>query len=269
MQVDSDVSSPHSPPRDVDAEYEEDQLAEPPSAPMQLQHVQMASSARSHSVRATSPVPLPLADVAPQGRRLGRPTPSTLARLTMLTSCQGYDEHDYEGDADEGVDVDDDADGDYGADARPRKKAPKKKRSSAAPRPSRRTLLYHPSPCPALTPGSATYPASGSDSDSDYGSHSKKKKRARYEETRSSGRGRTRVNYYDDQNLDEHLGADSDVDMGYEQAYPDPNVYALAEEDEIEAVLGHSRDEQHLDDPQDEWQMNMVRKFATNVFSHH
>ncbi|KAL1755607.1 SNF2 family N-terminal domain-containing protein [Schizophyllum commune] len=186
----------------------------------------------------------------------------------MLTSCQGYDEHDYEGDADEGVDVDDDADGDYGADARPRKKAPKKKRSSAAPRPSRRTWLYHPSPCPALTPDPATYPASGSDSDSDYGSHSKKKKRARYEETRSSGRGRTRVNYYDDQNLDEHLGADSDVDMGYEQAYPDPNVYALAEEDEIEAVLGHSRDEQHLDDPQDEWQMNMRFHIKWKNFSH-
>ncbi|KAL1679438.1 SNF2 family N-terminal domain-containing protein [Schizophyllum commune] len=135
MQVDSDVSSPHSPPRDVDAEYEEDQLAEPPSAPIQLQHVPMASSARSHS-------------------------------------------------------------------------------------------------------------------------------------TRSSGRGRTRVNYYDDQNLDEHLGADSDVDMGYEQAYPDPNAYALAEEDEIEAVLGHSRDEQHLDDPQDEWQMNMRFHIKWKNFSH-
>ncbi|KAL1728790.1 SNF2 family N-terminal domain-containing protein [Schizophyllum commune] len=135
MQVDSDVSSPHSPPRDVDAEYEEDQLAEPPSAPIQLQHVPMASSARSHS-------------------------------------------------------------------------------------------------------------------------------------TRSSGRGRTRVNYYDDQNLDEHLGADSDVDMGYEQAYPDPNAYGLAEEDEIEAVLGHSRDEQHLNDPQDEWQMNMRFHIKWKNFSH-
>ncbi|TRM69410.1 SNF2 family N-terminal domain-containing protein [Schizophyllum amplum] len=56
--------------------------------------------------------------------------------------------------------------------------------------------------------------------------------------------------------------------MDYEQSYADPNAFAAVEEDEIEAVLNHSRDEQHLDDPQDEWQMNMRFHIKWKNFSH-
>jgi chromodomain-helicase-DNA-binding protein 1 len=102
--------------------------------------------------------------------------------------------------------------------------------------------------------------ASSSDSDSDYGAraHKKKKKqRSSAEEVRVSSRGTKVPNYVDDvQDFEKFEEADEDSN-GY---YVDPNVQ-YQEEDEIEAVLGHSREEGREDDPEDIWFENVVSTY--------
>lgn len=95
---------------------------------------------------------------------------------------------------------------------------------------------------------------SPSDSDSDYGSRSKKKKKARVssDEVRVSSRGVKIPNYVDDVQDFEQFDDDEAQVANYAVAAP------LKEEDEIEAVLGHCRDEQHEDDPDDNWYTNIV-----------
>lgn len=56
-----------------------------------------------------------------------------------------------------------------------------------------------------------------------------------------------------------------DEDEGDAGVYGEPVV--LKEEDEIEMVLGHSRDEQHLSDPEDNWYTNVVRNKSTISFA--
>lgn len=101
-----------------------------------------------------------------------------------------------------------------------------------------------------------------SDSDSDYGSRSKKKKKPRVsgEEIRISSRGGKVPNYTDDVQALAEL-SEEEVDQGY---YADPNVQ-LKEEDEIESVLSHCRDEGHEDDPEDVWFENVVSDGMASV----
>ena len=100
-----------------------------------------------------------------------------------------------------------------------------------------------------------------SDSDSDYGSHSKKKKKARVsgDEIRVSSRGVKVPNYVDDVADFEKFDDSDDTAPGY---YIDNNAQ-YKEEDEIEAVLSHQRDEEKMDEPEDDWYNNIVRLLSS------
>ena len=100
-------------------------------------------------------------------------------------------------------------------------------------------------------------PAS-SDTDSEYGARSKKKKKPRLsgDEVRTSSRGVRVLNYADDVEDFEQF---DEPHPGY---YIDPNAQEK-ENDEIEAVLGHARDEGHEDDPDDLWYENIVSPSST------
>ncbi|KAF8200678.1 SNF2 family N-terminal domain-containing protein [Pholiota molesta] len=165
----------------------------------------------------------------------------------------GYDEPEDEDDDEQEDDEDDGAyaDEEYGT----KKKSLKKKKSlvssSSAIRPPKVAVRH----------------ASSSDSDSDYGAraHKKKKKqRSSAEEVRVSSRGTKVPNYVDDvQDFEKFEEADEDSN-GY---YVDPNVQ-YQEEDEIEAVLGHSREEGREDDPEDIWFENVRFHIKWKNFSH-
>ncbi|KAL0576281.1 ATP-dependent DNA helicase Hrp3 [Marasmius crinis-equi] len=157
----------------------------------------------------------------------------------------GYD--DQADDAD-GDDDDDEEDGTYGGESRSRKKAPKKRKTPTLSAPRPRVTNRQASP---------------SDSDSDYGSRSKKKKKHRpqYDEVRVSSRGGKIPNYFEDPDqLDE--------EMGGEVYYPAMQVQQYQEEDEIEAVLSHSRDEGREDDSEDIWFDNIRFHIKWKNFSH-
>ncbi|KAJ7647122.1 SNF2 family N-terminal domain-containing protein [Roridomyces roridus] len=157
----------------------------------------------------------------------------------------GYDDHG----EDEADPDDDDEDGTY-ADAgfATKKRASKKKRpSSTAPR------LKVPVRAP-----------NDSDSDSDYGRPKKKKKgRSTGDELRVSSRGTKVANYVDDvQDFEK-----------FEEDEPDPGYYTgpaiqYQEEDEIEVVLAHCRDEGREEDPQDLWFENVRFHIKWKNFSH-
>lgn len=71
------------------------------------------------------------------------------------------------------------------------------------------------------------------------------------DEVRLSSRGGKVPNYVDDVADFEKFDSDE------EPYYVDPNI-EYKEEDEIEAVLSHQRDEDRLDDPEDLWFDNIV-----------
>lgn len=103
----------------------------------------------------------------------------------------------------------------------------------------------------------STRQASSSDSDSEYGSRAhkrRKKHRQSTEEIRVSSRGGRIPNYVDDVQDFEKFDEEGPGETGY---VVDPNAQ-YQEEDEIEAVLSHSRDEGHENDPQDLWFENIV-----------
>ncbi|KAI9463589.1 SNF2 family N-terminal domain-containing protein [Lactarius psammicola] len=102
-----------------------------------------------------------------------------------------------------------------------------------------------------------------SDSDSEYGARSKKKKKPRVsgDELRTSTRGVKVLNYADDVEDFEQF---DEPHPGY---YIDPNAQEK-ENDEIEAVLGHARDEGHEDDPEDLWYENLRFHIKWKGFSH-
>ncbi|KAI0341938.1 hypothetical protein BDW22DRAFT_219821 [Trametopsis cervina] len=139
------------------------------------------------------------------------------------------------------------ADGEYGA-AKPTKKpsaSTSKKKKPAKPR----AVARH----------------SPSDSDSDYGAKSKKKKkpRASGDEIRVSSRGTKVPNYVDDVQ-DFEAFDDDDVIHG---GYADPSA-PQKEEDEIEMVLGHSRDEDTELGQEDNWFTNIRFHIKWKTFSH-
>ncbi|EIN11962.1 hypothetical protein PUNSTDRAFT_99321 [Punctularia strigosozonata HHB-11173 SS5] len=145
------------------------------------------------------------------------------------------------------------ADEEYGE--KKSKKAPKKKKTPAA------TTQTRPKP--------AARHIADSDSDSDYGARSHKKKKHRPhpgEELRISSRGVKIPNYVDDVQDFEQFDED-------EQYVADAKAYAEAnaptkEEDEIEAVFGHSRDEGRENDPEDLWYENIRYHIKWKNFSH-
>ncbi|KAF5316952.1 hypothetical protein D9611_003871 [Ephemerocybe angulata] len=163
----------------------------------------------------------------------------------------GYDDRD---DDDNDNDDEDDgtyADEEYGVS----KKKPVKKKKRSLPTSTIRTtkvLSRH---------------HSESDSDSEYGSRSHKKKkkaRASTEDIRVSSRGGKVPNYVDDVQDFEKFEDDEAIPGGYAV---DPNAVVF-EEDEIEAVLGHCRDEGREDDPEDLWFENVRFHIKWKGFSH-
>ncbi|KAL0956394.1 hypothetical protein HGRIS_002541 [Hohenbuehelia grisea] len=143
----------------------------------------------------------------------------------------------------------DDADATYAVEAKPKKPSKKKKRASSS-------TLSRPKPIPR--------PTADSDSDSEYGARSKKKKHRKSsgEELRVSSRGTRVPNYVDD--VQDFERFDDDQEAEY---VVDPNVQ-FKEEDEIEAVLGHSRDEGRENDPEDLWFDNVRFHIKWKNFSH-
>ncbi|KAG9316405.1 hypothetical protein JVU11DRAFT_2439 [Chiua virens] len=163
-----------------------------------------------------------------------------------------YDAEDsgYEDHVEDDEDDDDDDDASYADDEYGKKKASRKKKkrvtpASSAPRPK---AIRHAS----------------SDSDSDYGARSKKKKKPRVsgEELRVSSRGNKIPNYYED-SQDLAMLSEGEVAEAY---YVDPAL--TKEDDEIEAVLSHCRDEAHEDDPEDLWYRNVRFHIKWKNFSH-
>ncbi|KAI0695471.1 SNF2 family N-terminal domain-containing protein [Cytidiella melzeri] len=106
---------------------------------------------------------------------------------------------------------------------------------------------------------------SASDSDSDYGARSKKKKKPRVsgDEIRVSSRGTKVPNYVDDVH-DFDTYEDDEVISG---GYVDPAAIQK-EEDEIELVLGHSRDEETEAGQEDNWFTNIRFHIKWKTFSH-
>ncbi|KAG5648598.1 hypothetical protein DXG03_003209 [Asterophora parasitica] len=101
----------------------------------------------------------------------------------------------------------------------------------------------------------------------EYGSrpHKKKKKpRSSADDVRVSSRGGKIPNYLDDVQDFEKYEDEEDGDNDY---YVDPNVQ-FQEDDEIEFVLGHSRDEDHKKDNEDKWVENMRFHIKWKNFSH-
>ncbi|KAJ6587088.1 SNF2 family N-terminal domain-containing protein [Mycena vulgaris] len=159
------------------------------------------------------------------------------------------DESGYEEQGEEEADDDEEdatyADAGYAA----KKRVPKKKRlSSTVPRPK-----------------APVRPPNDSDSDSEYGSRPKKKKKNRSaaDEVRVSSRGVKVPNYIDDVQDFEKF-EEEDPDAG---DYAGPAIQYL-EEDEIEAVLDHTRDEGREADPEDLWFDNIRFHIKWKNFSH-
>ncbi|PPR05826.1 hypothetical protein CVT26_010106 [Gymnopilus dilepis] len=151
-------------------------------------------------------------------------------------------------------DDDDDDDGAYADEEYGAKKKPAKKKKS------------RPSSAGVVRPKAVSRP-SDSDSDSEYGSRShrkKKKHRSSVDEVRVSSRGTKVPNYVDDVQDFEKFDEPEDEQTAY---YVDPNVQ-YQEEDEIEAVLGHSREEGREDDPEDIWFENVRFHIKWKNFSH-
>ena len=100
---------------------------------------------------------------------------------------------------------------------------------------------------------------STSDSDSDYGARSKKKKKPRIpsDEIRVSSRGTKVPNYIDD--VADFEQFDEEEAEAARYAVDAAGGAAQKEEDEIEMVLGHTRDEEFKDDAEDDWFRNIVR----------
>ncbi len=136
-----------------------------------------------------------------------------------------------------------------------RRSYPRKKRHHPSPKVGRVTSISH---APLKVRISAASRPPSSDSDSEYGARSKKKKKPRVsgDELRTSSRGVKVLNYADDVEDFEQF---DEPHPGY---YMDPNAQEK-ENDEIEAVLGHARDEGHEDDPEDIWYENIVSPGST------
>ncbi|KAJ7091217.1 SNF2 family N-terminal domain-containing protein [Mycena epipterygia] len=176
------------------------------------------------------------------------PLPPVAGPSSFTADIDSADESGYDEQGEEEVD-DDDEDATYDAGYATKKRVPKKKRlSSTVPRPK-----------------APVRPPNDSDSDSEYGSRPKKKKKSRStaDEVRVSSRGVKVPNYVDDVQDFEKF-EEEEPDAGY---YAGPAIQ-YQEEDEIEAVLAHSRDEGREADPEDLWFDNVRFHIKWKNFSH-
>ena len=167
---------------------------------------------------------------------------------------QGYEDDLHETEEEE--DDEDDAsyaDEEYGT----KKKPSKKKKQPSKPKGTARHYILmphitHKPQTPVVVRPSR--PPTESDSDSDYGSRSKKKKRVRTgDEIRVSTRGIKIPNYVDD--VEDFEAFEADTHPGY---YYTEAATQYPQEDEIELVLNHTRDEGKEDDPEDKFYENIV-----------
>ncbi|TFK44392.1 SNF2 family N-terminal domain-containing protein [Crucibulum laeve] len=175
-------------------------------------------------------------------------------RTRIDPALKDAEESGYEDQADDDEDNEDEDDGTYADEEYGAKKKPVKKK--------KRTPTSS-----VMRPKAPVRHASSSDSDSEYGSRShkkKKKSRPSIDEVRVSSRGVKIPNYVDDVQDFEKFDDEEEGENGY---YVDPNIQ-YAEEDEIEAVLGHSRDEGHESDPEDLWFENIRFHIKWKGFSH-
>ncbi|KAG9088716.1 hypothetical protein FS749_001947 [Ceratobasidium sp. UAMH 11750] len=148
-----------------------------------------------------------------------------------------------------------DPDDDAGYDPKPRRK-----QTSA-----KLIKRKKPSKSKATSP-STSYPQSPL-SDSDYASNSKKKpKKARTSAPMSRRAAAARAPNYRDEDKPDWL-VDSDAEGSDEVAQPVAQEH-YETEDEIEMVLGHSRDEEMKDDPEDKPTSNMRFHIKWKGFSH-
>jgi chromodomain-helicase-DNA-binding protein 1 len=169
--------------------------------------------------------------------------PSSYTRRDSDPDDSGYDDKSDDGDEDED-------DGTYADEEYGKKKAPRKKKNPPS----------YPKPKVAAPPRQ-----SPSDSDSDYGARSKKKKKSRVpsDEIRVSSRGVKIPNYIDDvADFDNFDSGDGEANSYYDSSVQ------YKEEDEIEAVLTHQRDEERQDDPEDLWLDNIRFHIKWKNFSH-
>ncbi|KAH6913789.1 SNF2 family N-terminal domain-containing protein [Coprinopsis sp. MPI-PUGE-AT-0042] len=172
----------------------------------------------------------------------------------------GHTSRVYSDDDDSGYDdpaEDDDDDGTYADEeySSAKKRSVKKKKKRPTPT------------APSVRPKAPVRRGSSSDSDSEYGSRShkkKKKSRGSLDEVRVSSRGVKIPNYVDDVPDFEKL---EEEETGATSYFVDPN-YTYQEEDEIEAVLGHCRDEGREEDPEDLWFENVRFHIKWKGFSH-
>ncbi|KAH9002041.1 SNF2 family N-terminal domain-containing protein [Lactarius hatsudake] len=153
-------------------------------------------------------------------------------------------------DADADADADIDADGDYVEES---EQAPVNSNTVAS------------SSRPTVRQGYDVTPDEDEDEDGSYGdeeygggSSSGRKKILKKKKVRTSSRGVKILNYADDVEDFEQF---DEPHPGY---YIDPNAQEK-ENDEIEAVLGHARDEGHEDDPEDLWYENLVSSRVSHL----
>ncbi|KAI6000546.1 SNF2 family N-terminal domain-containing protein [Pisolithus albus] len=261
MQVDSDNDHNDDKPLPNDLRHVQDQEPDV-DAEGEAEYVDDTTSAALET---------PVAGPSSYLQRLSVSTSLRLSlHLTESCSCEGrgrfgmlrihppitYPHHPfrvqgYEDNPADDEDDDDEDDGSYADDEYGKKKAAKSKKKKGVPSSSapRAKALRHVS----------------SDSDSDYGARSKKKKRPRVsgEEIRVSSRGSKIPNYYEG---NQDLGILSEDESG-QNYYLDPSAQ-FKEEDEIEAVLGHCRDENREDDVEDLWYDNIRFHIKWKNFSH-
>ncbi|KAK0504777.1 SNF2 family N-terminal domain-containing protein [Armillaria luteobubalina] len=157
----------------------------------------------------------------------------------------------YEDEVEEEEEEDDEEDGTYADEEYAKKKVPRKKKRPSVPAATKpRIPARHTSP---------------SDSGSDYGVRSKKKRKSRSsaDELRVSSRGNKVPNYVDDvQDFEKFDEEDHDNN------YYANNSVQYQEEDEIELVLNHCRDEGRENDLEDLWFDNIRFHIKWKNFSH-
>ncbi|PBK91474.1 transcription regulator [Armillaria gallica] len=171
--------------------------------------------------------------------------------VPSLYSRPGDADSGYEDEVEEEEEEDDEEDGTYADEEYAKKKVPRKKKRPSVPA--------------ATKPRIPTRHTSPSDSGSDYGVRSKKKRKSRSsaDEVRVSSRGNKVPNYVDDVQDFEKFDED-DHDNGY---YANNSVQ-YQEEDEIELVLNHCRDEGRENDLEDLWFDNIRFHIKWKNFSH-
>ncbi|KAF9793017.1 SNF2 family N-terminal domain-containing protein [Thelephora terrestris] len=184
---------------------------------------------------------------APQ--RYSSPYEAQIASSSRKTTRPADEDWGYEEDLHETEEEDDEDDASYADE----EYGSKKKSSKKKKQPSKPKVTARPS-----------RPPTESDSDSDYGSRSKKKKRVRAgDEIRVSTRGIRVPNYVDD--VEDFENFEEDTHPGY---YYTEAIAQYPQEDEIEQVLSHTRDEGKEGDPEDKFYENIRFHIKWKNFSH-